>query len=430
MRLRLPIALLILATLACNLDLGGQSEPPTAVELEPTPLQLPTVPATTEPALPEPTTISEPTHTAQPSPTAAPASVEALPNPSGYSWRPVADGFQEPLAAVHANDDRLFVVEQRGLIWVLQNGQRLDSPLLDLRDRVNNSGFEQGLLGLAFHPQFSGNGFFYVNYTRAGGDTVIARFSAQPDANQADPGSEQVLMVIDQPFSNHNGGGMVFGPDGYLYIGTGDGGSAADPFGNGQSLDTVLGKLLRIDVDGGDPYGIPAGNPYASGGGRAEIWAYGLRNPWRFSFDSQTGDLYLGDVGQNAWEEIDFVPAGNPGGVNFGWNHREGMHPFGSNLTEGLTDPVAEYRNARGTCSVTGGEVVRDPNLPAWAGVYIYGDYCSGEVWGLVRDPGGAWQSEVLFNTGLRISSFGRGRDGGVYLVHQGGTIYQLEASP
>ena len=291
-------------------------------------------------------------------PTAVPAIT--LPDPSGFRWAEVANGFARALGLEATPDGRLFVLEQRGVIWVIQDGVVLPDPFLDIRDRVESSAFEQGLLGLAFHPQFLANGLLYVNYTRFGGDTVIARFSASAEPNRADPGSELVLLVVDQPFANHNGGGLEFGPDGFLYIGLGDGGSANDPFGNGQSLDTLLGKLLRVDIDSAEPYAIPADNPFTSGGGRPEIWAYGLRNPWRFSFDPETGDLYIGDVGQNSWEEIDFLPAGSPGGVNFGWNQREGRHPFVTQNTGGLTDPIAEYANTGFACSVTGGVVARD----------------------------------------------------------------------
>jgi glucose/arabinose dehydrogenase len=355
--------------------------------------------------------------------------VSELPDPASARWVEIANGFARTLGLEALPDGRLFVLEQRGVVWAIQDERVHPDPFLDIQDRVQSTAFEQGLLGLAFHPQFFANGFFYVNYTRAGGDTVIARFSASPGSNRADPGSEAALLIVDQPFANHNGGGLEFGPEGLLYLGLGDGGSANDPFGNGQRVDTLLGKLLRIDVNSGDPYSIPADNPFAAGGGVPEIWAYGLRNPWRFSFDRATGDLYLGDVGQNSWEEIDYLPAGTSGGVNFGWNEREGRHPFASQRTDGLTDPVAEYANTGFACSVTGGEVVRDPSLPGWSGVYLFGDYCSGQVWGLVRDPSGVWQGAVLFSTGLSVSSFGLGADGAVYLVHHGGSIYRLEPS-
>lgn len=433
MRLRTVLPVLALTTLGCALidqvlpggpdatDLSSATAISSPPQVQPSlPLPDPSQAAAT---LPPPPTVTEPSPTELPTP----VPLIALPDPSGFRWAEVANGFARPLGLEATADGRLFVLEQRGVIWVIQEGAVLPDPFLDLRDRIDASAFEQGLLGLAFHPEFLANGFFYVNYTRFGGDTVIARFSASADPNRADPNSELILLTADQPFANHNGGGLEFGPDGFLYIGLGDGGSANDPFGNGQSLDTLLGKLLRIDVRTAEPYAIPADNPFAAAGGRPEIWAYGLRNPWRFSFDPGTGDLYIGDVGQNSWEEIDFLPAGTAGGVNFGWNQREGRHPFATQVTEGLTDPIAEYANNGFACSVTGGVVARDPVLPEWAGVYLFGDYCSGEVWGLVRDAAGQWQGSVLYGTGLSISSFGSGADGSVYLVHHGGAIFRLE---
>ncbi len=232
-----------------------------------------------------------------------------------------------------------------------------------------------------------------------------------------------------QPYENHNGGALAFGPDGYLYIALGDGGSGGDPLGNGQSLTTLLGKLLRIDVDGGEPYAIPASNPFAAGGGLLEIWAYGLRNPWRFTFDPLTGDLFIGDVGQGDWEEIDFLPAGSPGGANFGWNAYEGTHAYGGALREAgeLVFPVAEYGHDVGN-SVTGGVVYRGTLLSEWYGVYLYGDFGRGQVWGLVHQPDGAWQSGLLFETGSLISSFGQDASGEVYLVDYGGFLLRLES--
>jgi glucose/arabinose dehydrogenase len=356
--------------------------------------------------------------------------VLSLPDPSGLRLTLVVDGLDRPLGLEHAGDQRLFVVEQRGVVWVLEAGRLRETPYLDLRDRVDDSAFEQGLLGLAFHPEFARNGWLFVNYTNSGGNTVVSRLTASAGAAQVDPATETVILRIDQPFSNHNGGDLEFGPDGYLYIATGDGGAAADPFGNGQRLDALLGKLLRIDVDGGDPYAIPGGNPFASGGGLPEIWAYGLRNPWRIDFDPLTGELYIGDVGQNAWEEIDFLPAGFSGPRNFGWNLREGTHTFAGPASPDMIDPVAEYANgAGGTCSVTGGVVIRSPSLPDWNGAYLFGDYCSGQVWGLVRDASGTWTNRQLFNTDLTLSAFGRDAQGEVYLVHHGGAVFRLERS-
>lgn len=412
-RLFLP---LILSATACNLPLGAST---------PSEIAAPTVvPTETATATPVPT----PTPTIPP-PAPTPAFASEMPDPLGYEWNLSADGFRKPVALAHVGDRRLFVVEQRGVIWVMQDGVVEPEPFLDIRDRVNSSAFEQGLLGLAFDPEFSRTGRFYVNYTDAGGDTVISRFAATLGEAQVNPAGEALVLRIDQPFSNHNGGDLHFGPDGLFYIGTGDGGSANDPFDNGQNLDSLLGKLLRIKVGEAEPYAIPGDNPFATGGGRAEVWAFGLRNPWRFSFDSTTGDLYIGDVGQSSWEEINFLAAESPGGANFGWNHREGMHAFASQRTEGLVDPVAEYENGGRECSVSGGVVVRDPELPAWRGVYLYGDYCSGGIWGLLRDASGQWMSSRLFDTSFAITSFGTDASGAVYLTDHNGRIYRLESS-
>ena len=265
-----------------------------------------------------------------------------------------------------------------------------------------------------------------MNYTDLSGDTVVSRFRVTEDPDRADPSSETVLLSYDQPYANHNGGGMAFGPDGYLYIGSGDGGSGGDPEGRAQNRDTLLGKLLRIDVDGGSPYALPPDNPFASGGGRPEIWSYGLRNPWRFAFDPATGDLYVGDVGQGDWEEIDFQAAGSPGGMNFGWDFREGSHDYEDRAPEGLIDPIAEYSHVEGGCSITAGRVVRAPALPSWQGVFLYGDYCTGYIWGVLRDTGGRWRSARLFETGLQITSFGTGPAGEIYLLDRGGGLYRL----
>ena len=230
-----------------------------------------------------------------------------------------------------------------------------------------------------------------------------------------------------QPYVNHNGGTVAFGPEGYLYLGLEDGGSGGDPLGNAQNLDSLLGKLLRLDVDGGEPYIIPPDNPYAQGGGAPEVWASGLRNPWRFSFDRLTGDLFIGDVGQNSWEEIDFHPAGAPGGANFGWNYREGAHPYqGSSPSDPLLiDPIAEYGRDQGL-SVIGGMVYRGEQLPEWRGIYLYGDYGSGLIWGLFREAEGSWRNAVLFETGSSITSFGEDESGEIFYVDLAGNLFQL----
>jgi glucose/arabinose dehydrogenase len=337
----------------------------------------------------------------------------------------VVDGLASPVDVKSLADGRLFIIEQRGTIVIYQNGGLLDAPFLDIRGRVNTNGNERGLLGLALDPAYSQSGIFYVDYTGVGGDTFVSRFHADPGSNAADPSSEQVLLRIQQPYANHNGGHLAFGPDGYLYIGAGDGGSAGDPQGNGQNLDTLLGKLLRIDVQQGDPYAVPPDNPFVNQPNtKPEIWAYGLRNPWRFSFDTATGDLYIGDVGQNQWEEVDFQPAGSAGGQDYGWSIREGFHKY-KGQAQGLVDPIVEYSHSDG-CSISGGVVVRDPALPAWQGVYLYGDFCSGSVWGLRRQPDGSWLNHLLFQTSANITGFSTDTAGHVYLIDRNGGLYQL----
>ena len=330
-------------------------------------------------------------------------------------------GLVQPVFIGHAGDhsDRLFIVEQPGRIRILQNDTLQASAFLDISDRVDFGG-EMGLLGLAFHPRFSENGRFFVNYTRKpDGATVVAEFQVSQNSEQA-LRDEQTLMVIPQPYSNHNGGMVAFGPDGYLYIATGDGGAGGDPGNRGQSPDTLLGKMLRIDVDRGDPYGIPPDNPFAKQQSGREIFALGFRNPWRFSFDRQTGELWAADVGQNQWEEIDVVDAGN----NYGWRIMEGNHcflpPRGCSTT-GLTLPVAEYRNQSPSCAVTGGYVYRGKRVGFLRGTYVFGDYCSGRIMGLLDG-----QPRVLLASGLRISSFGEDEAGELYVVDHGGGIYRI----
>ncbi|HSL30293.1 MAG TPA: PQQ-dependent sugar dehydrogenase [Anaerolineales bacterium] len=347
------------------------------------------------------------------------ASATTFPDPNGYAWQPVVGGLQRPVDLQPDGSGRLFVLEKVGRIRIIEIAQLLEAPFLDITDRVGSSSNEQGLLGLAFHPQYSENGRFFVNYTDVNGDTVIARFHVTNDPNAADPNSEVRLLGIDQPFANHNGGVLAFGPDGYLYAGLGDGGSQGDPNENAENPDRLLGKILRLDVDSAEPYTVPADNPFGS-----EVWAYGLRNPWRISFDKATGDLYIADVGGSSWEEIDFLPTGSPGGANFGWDHREGAHEFEGGGPAGMIDPVAEYSHAEGGCSVTGGYVYRG-TMPEWNGIYLYGDYCSGFIWGLINN-GSAWQSQRLFDMDVNITSFGQDTAGEIYLISDNGGIFRL----
>ncbi len=362
-------------------------------------------------------------------PEATPTYRNALPNPATADWKEVLSGFTRPLALTSAGDDRVFVVEQRGLVWVVDWSQDNPQVFLDIQDQVNDSANEQGLLGLVFHPAFAENGRFFVNYSGVNGETIIAEYRAGTNLNMGIRESGRVLLRIDQPYTNHNGGALAFGMDGYLYIGMGDGGSGGDPHDNGQRLDTLMGKILRIDVDTGEPYAIPQDNPYVNGGGLPEIWLYGLRNPWRIAFDRTTNDLFIGDVGQNQWEEINFLPGDLNGPINYGWNLREGAHDYSGSNADAFVDPVAEYDHSLG-CSVTGGVVVRDPRLPTWQGVYLYGDYCSGRVWGLIRDERGDWLSALLYEVPGTISSFGEDYIGRVYLVDHNGTILRLEPVP
>ncbi|NWF64056.1 MAG: PQQ-dependent sugar dehydrogenase [Chloroflexi bacterium] len=407
------LILLLLTALACSWGNGISA-----------PTNTPLPPATVESA---PQTESQPTQEpATSAPTVESAELTAayasqIPNTADFEWRLIADGLTRPVDLQSAFDGsgRLFIIEKYGAIRILRDGLVSPQLFLNIKDRVNDESNEMGLLGLAFHPNFEQNGYFYVNYTGDGGHTRISRFQATGDT--ADPNSEQALLVIEQPFPNHNGGAVVFGPDGYLYLGLGDGGAAGDPFKNGQNINSLLGKILRIDVNNGEPYTIPADNPFGN-----EVWAYGLRNPWRFSFDRITGDLWIGDVGQGEWEEIDYLPAGSPGGANFGWSIMEGGHGFDGAPQAGLLLPAAEYSHSTpySGCSVTGGYVYRG-SMSEWNGVYFYGDYCEGTVWGLTL-LNGQWQSQVMFETDFLITSFGVDEGGELYLLSDNGGVYIL----
>jgi glucose/arabinose dehydrogenase len=308
-------------------------------------------------------------------------------------------------------------------------------PFLDITDRVGSDGSEQGLLSLAFPPDFTASRLFYINYTDQHGDTVVARYRLlESDPRQADPTSEQKILQIEQPARNHNGGQLQFGPDGYLYIGTGDGGQAGDPWGNAQNPGVLLGKMLRINVMGTDTYTVPADNPFLDWpDARPEIRALGLRNPWRFAFDRATGDLYIADVGQNLYEEVDFQSANSAGGENYGWDVMEGNHCFepAANCDPGgLVLPIAEYDHTQG-CSITGGYVYRGTRYPQMAGIYFFGDFCSGTIWGLRQEASGEWAMALLLKANVTISSFGEDAAGEIYVVGYGdGTIYHLVALP
>ena len=347
---------------------------------------------------------------------------------------PVATGLDAPVYVTSPRDGtrRLFVVEQTGRIRIIQDGSVMPTPFLDVSSEISHGG-EQGLLGLAFHPKFKTNGLFFVNFTRANGDTVVNRYRVSgANPNVADRSSAYRIITIGQPYDNHNGGTLQFGPDGYLYIGMGDGGSAGDPGNRAQSLSTLLGKLLRIDINGSTAkhhYRIPSSNPYVGRTGRNEIWSRGLRNPWKYSFDRVTGTLWIGDVGQGRYEEIDRSGGTSPGrGLNYGWRVMEGRHCFspasGCNKS-GKVLPVVEYGHGEG-CSVTGGYAYRGTAVPALYGKYVFADYCSGRIWTIPRNPGATATKSLLVDTSLSISSFGEGSTNELYVVDRGGSIYLI----
>ncbi len=352
----------------------------------------------------------------------------------------LAIGLERPVAIAHAGDGsgRLFLALQPGRIVIYDRSEfrLLPTPFLDLTPKVLCCG-ERGLLGVAFHPRYPTNGRFFVNYTRQpDGATVVAEYRvSETDPNVADPASERVLLVIPQPYGNHNGGQLQFGPDGMLYIGMGDGGSAGDPRNYAQDPRSLLGKMLRIDVDGGAPYAVPPDNPFVGAdpdGVLDEIWALGLRNPWRFSFDRLTGDLWIADVGQNAREEVNLQPAESPGGENYGWRIWEGTlcynPPTGcenEHVIGTLTFPVLEYNTSLG-CAVTGGYRYRGARIPDLYGYYVYGDFCAGTIWGASLQNG-AWISTVLLETGFWISTFGEDEEGELYVAdYSSGEIYRI----
>ncbi len=395
------------------------------------------------------------TQTPPPAPSVADAALpgDSLPGDPAIQLVQVATGLADPVNVANAGDGsgRLFIVERTGTIRILEGGQLLEEPFLDIQNLVKVDFLEQGLLGLVFHPDYANNGRFFVYYNdySSNGATTLASYTVSADdPNVADPQSIKILFQFPHPYINHNGGTLRFGPDGYLYIAIGDGGYAGDPWDNAQDLSNPLGKILRIDVNSGDPYGIPADNPFADAGqilpraaieepGRyhpdamPEIWAYGLRNPWQFSFDSLTGELYIADVGQNYWEEINVAPGGE-GGINYGWDHLEGTHCYPGDVTEcqpfGVA-PVAEYVHEGSNCSITGLGVYRSETPSALEGVYFNSDYCSGNFWGLVRDESGAWVYAEVLDTDLLVSSGGMG-EGGELFVTTCSCIYSRDYDP
>ena len=366
----------------------------------------------------------------------------------------ISDGYEKPVyvTSIDLNNEYIFVVEQDGKIQVLKNKIKQDASFLDISDRVHQTfypGDERGLLGLTFHPRFKDNGYFYVNYVDQKGYTIISRFTSI-NMNVKNE-TEYVIMKFLQPYSNHNGGHLEFGPDGYLYISVGDGGSAGDPENRAQRLDNIFGKILRIDIDNGVPFSIPSDNPFINDDNiRKEIWSYGLRNVWRFSFDRLNGDMYLGDVGQNNYEEVDFESSSSKGGLNYGWKIKEGFHCFELDTCKNndLIDPIYEYPNNANYmktlvgfkqkdtdgCSVTGGYVYRGGNIEDLYGKYIFGDYCTGKVWSF--NYNGKEILDLINHTetimksidkkSFYLSSFGEDRSGELFLIDYNGTVYRL----
>ncbi|ESU29031.1 hypothetical protein FLJC2902T_10660 [Flavobacterium limnosediminis JC2902] len=349
------------------------------------------------------------------------------PTSSVIGLQSFATGFSSPVEITHCGDSRLFVVEQDGLIKILNtNGTINPTPFLNVTTLTNGGG-EQGLLGLAFHPNYASNGYFYINYTRiSDGATVIARYSVNTgNPNTANP-SGTVLLLIPQPYSNHNGGTLKFGPDGYLYIGMGDGGSGGDPGNRAQNINELLGKMLRIDVNSGSPYGIPPNNPYVGVAGADEIWAIGLRNPWKFSFDRQNDDLWIADVGQNQYEEINRA-GGTEAGLNYGWRCYEGNTAYnttGCPPQASLKAPLVVTTHSSGSCSVTGGYVYRGTNYPNFQGKYFFSDYCKAQI-GMADSSGNVTYSQTF--TGNNFVTFGEDVNGEMYVGSiNNGVIYKL----
>jgi len=344
----------------------------------------------------------------------------------------LVSGLKNPVFVSGANDgsNRLFVVEQPGRIQLVQNGQLAAAPFLDITSIVASDALERGLLSVAFSPDYKQSGVFYVYYTGSGGTVTIARYKVSSDPNVADPESGKIVLAIPHPEPNHNGGQLAFGPDGFLYAGIGDGGSEYDPNHYGQNVLVLYGKMLRLDVSKGNTYAVPIDNPFATNGqGRPEIWAFGLRNPWRFSFDRKTNDLYIGDVGQDKYEEIDVQRAGTGGGANYGWSIMEGLHCFnpsnGCNQN-GLVLPVYEYDHSQG-CAIVGGYVYRGQAIPDFDGTYFFGDDCSGRIWAMQLQADSTWKVVQVAQSSFRIGSFGQDDNGELYVTDLGsGTVSHI----
>lgn len=393
-----------------------------------------TVPGLTAPGMTAPTSQvgSFAPHTATISTTLA----ESVAAPTSLAWPTISvtkrfSGLNQPVYMTHAGDGsgRFFVVEQGGRIRIIKKGVLLSQPFLDITSRISCCG-ERGLLSVAFPPNYASKKYFYVYYTNPSGDIVVARYRLTTNPDVANSNNQEVVLTVEHSsYANHNGGQLAFGPDGYLYIGLGDGGGSGDPQNNGQKPASLLGKLLRIDVESGTaPYAIPASNPFKlTTGYRPEIWALGLRNPWRFSFDRSTGDLYIGDVGQNLYEEVDFQSASSKGGQNYGWKIIEGSYCYNSTTCNksGLVLPVAEYDHSQG-CSITGGNVYRGQQYLNMRGIYFYADFCNGKIWGLQRS-GTTWANKLLLDTSLRIVSFGEAESGNLYVAdYSDGDLYLI----
>lgn len=368
------------------------------------------------------------------------SSAAIVPSRINLGLSEVVTGLSNPLLVTHAGDGsgRLFIVEQTGRIRIVKDGALLATPFIDLSKSVTRGG-EQGLLGLAFHPSYEANDKLYLSYTDLNGTSVIREYLASSNPDRVDGSSGRTLLRVRQPYENHNGGHIAFGPDGLLYIGLGDGGSGGDPGNRAQSRGTLLGKILRIDVNrrtGSLQYGIPSTNPYVGRTGLDQIWAYGLRNPWRFSFDRATGDLWIADVGQGSWEEVNRALASNGRnagrGVNYGWRVMEGAHCYrprtGCSRT-GKSLPLTEYAHARGRCSVTGGHVYRGAAYKDLVGAYFFGEYCTGEIWFVDRGASRGVTPTRAMDTGASISSFGEDEAGELYVVDHGGTVYRVTDS-